>query len=150
MDPLVDETGQAYAYTGDDPVNAVDQLGLCTDKNGVYLVPGVCDFSNPTWVQNAITNIHEQYAPPGYWDQVGHNFEDFADSFVGDPQAYPCRRGLRYLERTFGRAFLTPSGRLMGWKDRIREMVSTTKKRPLVTPRLPQALGSEAKRVSTM
>ena len=74
MDALVDESGQAYAYTGDDPVNAVDQLGLCTDKNGVYLVPGVCDFSNPTWVQNAITNIHEQYAPPGYWDQVGHNW----------------------------------------------------------------------------
>jgi hypothetical protein len=29
VDPLVDETGQPYAYTGDDPVNAIDPLGLC-------------------------------------------------------------------------------------------------------------------------
>jgi hypothetical protein len=28
VDPLLDLTGQAYAYTGDDPVNAVDPLGL--------------------------------------------------------------------------------------------------------------------------
>jgi hypothetical protein len=28
VDPLVDLTGQPYAYTGDDPVNAVDPLGL--------------------------------------------------------------------------------------------------------------------------
>ena len=27
VDPLVDETGQAYAYTGDNPVNAVDPNG---------------------------------------------------------------------------------------------------------------------------
>ena len=28
VDPLVDETGQSYVYTGDDPVNGVDPLGL--------------------------------------------------------------------------------------------------------------------------
>ena len=28
VDPLVDVTGQAFAYTGDNPVNAVDPLGL--------------------------------------------------------------------------------------------------------------------------
>ena len=28
MDPLVDETGQAYAYTGNNPVNAIDPDGL--------------------------------------------------------------------------------------------------------------------------
>jgi RHS repeat-associated protein len=28
VDPLVDATGQPYAYTGDDPVNGVDPLGL--------------------------------------------------------------------------------------------------------------------------
>jgi RHS repeat-associated protein len=28
VDPLVDETGQPYAYTGDDPVNGTDPLGL--------------------------------------------------------------------------------------------------------------------------
>jgi hypothetical protein len=30
VDPLVDETGQAYAYTGDDPANAADPSGLAT------------------------------------------------------------------------------------------------------------------------
>jgi hypothetical protein len=29
VDPDISETGQAYAYTGDDPVNGVDPLGLC-------------------------------------------------------------------------------------------------------------------------
>ncbi len=28
VDPLVDETGQPYAYTGDDPVDGVDPMGL--------------------------------------------------------------------------------------------------------------------------
>jgi hypothetical protein len=28
VDPLVDETGQPYAYTGDDPVNGTDPMGL--------------------------------------------------------------------------------------------------------------------------
>jgi hypothetical protein len=28
VDPLVDATGEPYAYTGDDPVNGVDPLGL--------------------------------------------------------------------------------------------------------------------------
>ena len=28
VDPLVDETGQAYAYTGDDPVDGADPMGL--------------------------------------------------------------------------------------------------------------------------
>jgi len=31
---MVAETGQAYAYTGDDPVNAVDPLGLVPDCGG--------------------------------------------------------------------------------------------------------------------
>ena len=34
VDPMVAETGQAYAYTGDDPVNAVDPLGLVPDCGG--------------------------------------------------------------------------------------------------------------------
>jgi hypothetical protein len=33
IDPLVDETGQPYAYTGDDPVNGVDPLGLIGQGN---------------------------------------------------------------------------------------------------------------------
>jgi hypothetical protein len=31
VDPLVDATGQPYAYTGDDPVNATDSTGRVTD-----------------------------------------------------------------------------------------------------------------------
>ena len=38
MDPQVDETGQPYAYTGDDPVNEVDPSGL-----------HVCDGNPLTW-----------------------------------------------------------------------------------------------------
>ena len=36
VDPLVEETGQAYAYTGGDPVNRVDPAGRCWS-----LAPGV-------------------------------------------------------------------------------------------------------------
>ena len=40
VDPLVDVTGQPYAYTGDDPVNESDPsglatLGVCGSINGV-------------------------------------------------------------------------------------------------------------------
>jgi RHS repeat-associated protein len=38
VDPMADETGQPYAYTGDDPVNGVDPLGLCIPGLGA-----VCD-----------------------------------------------------------------------------------------------------------
>ena len=31
VDPMINETGQAYAYTGDDPVNASDPTGLWTE-----------------------------------------------------------------------------------------------------------------------
>ena len=33
VDPLVDETGAPYSYTGDDPVDATDPLGLCCGFN---------------------------------------------------------------------------------------------------------------------
>jgi hypothetical protein len=37
---MVDETGQPYAYTGDDPLNATDPLGLysCAGKSSDYVV----------------------------------------------------------------------------------------------------------------
>jgi len=38
VDPLVNETGQPYAYTGDDPVNGTDPLGL--------FCLGLCTFTN--------------------------------------------------------------------------------------------------------
>ena len=42
MDPLVNETGQAYAYTGDDPINGVD-------PNGMSLIP--------SWVSSAVQTV---------------------------------------------------------------------------------------------
>ena len=36
VDPMVEETGQAYAYTGDDPVNSVDP----TSELPTYGAPG--------------------------------------------------------------------------------------------------------------
>jgi hypothetical protein len=39
---MVQETGQPYAYTGDDPVNGVDPLGLCTIPGEGQLYPGAC------------------------------------------------------------------------------------------------------------
>jgi hypothetical protein len=42
VDPLVAVTGQSYAYTGDDPVNGVDPMGLCTIPGEGQLYPGAC------------------------------------------------------------------------------------------------------------
>jgi hypothetical protein len=39
---MVQETGQPYAYTGDDPVNRVDPLGLCTISGEGQLYAGPC------------------------------------------------------------------------------------------------------------
>ena len=49
VDPLVDETGQPYAYTGDDPVNAVDPSGRITCPK---FIPGC---GTVTDAQNAIS-----------------------------------------------------------------------------------------------
>lgn len=55
VDPLVDETGQAYTYTGDDPVNGVDPLGLSwTVKNGAQLP------SDGSFPYNPPKNAHGQ------------------------------------------------------------------------------------------
>jgi hypothetical protein len=42
VDPDVAQTGQPYAYTGDDPVNGVDPLGLCTISGEGQLYAGPC------------------------------------------------------------------------------------------------------------
>jgi hypothetical protein len=42
VDPLVDMTGQPYAYTGNDPVNGVHPDGLCNRPSGAFLVSGAC------------------------------------------------------------------------------------------------------------
>ena len=40
VDSLVNETGQAYAYAGDDPVNGADPSGLCTSLFNIVCVGG--------------------------------------------------------------------------------------------------------------
>ena len=41
MDPLVDLTGQPYAYAGDDPVNLTDPLGLKDTLSNSVTLPGI-------------------------------------------------------------------------------------------------------------
>ena len=54
VDPLVDETGQPYAYTGDDPVNAIDPLGMITCGGWLSWVPGC---GTATAVQHALSGV---------------------------------------------------------------------------------------------
>jgi RHS repeat-associated protein len=49
VDPAVDETGQPYAYTGDDPVDSTDPMGLCS-TGGDFIVAGACHWTSHTWV----------------------------------------------------------------------------------------------------
>jgi hypothetical protein len=56
---MVAQTGQPYAYTGDDPVNGTDPLGLCSTQ-GSFLVPGACDFSSKSWVSQTESTLQGQ------------------------------------------------------------------------------------------
>ena len=56
----MEQTGQPYAYTGDDPVNAVDPLGLCSDSGGTFLVPGACDWTSKSWVSQTESTLQGQ------------------------------------------------------------------------------------------
>ena len=54
VDPLVEQTGQAYAYTGDNPVNAIDPLGMVTCRGWLSWVPGC---GTATAVQHALSGV---------------------------------------------------------------------------------------------
>ncbi len=60
VDPLVDETGQPYAYTGDNPVNDTDPLGLCSTSGGTFLVSGACDWTSKSWVNQTENTLQSQ------------------------------------------------------------------------------------------
>jgi hypothetical protein len=85
----VAETGQPYAYAGDDPVNGVDPLGLCS-SHGIFLVPGACDFASSAWVAQVEGGFQLQKTQAmesglaKFWGSV----EDFGDSLTGNPLAY--------------------------------------------------------------
>jgi RHS repeat-associated protein len=59
VDPDVAETGEPYAYAGDNPSNAVDPLGLCSTQ-GSYLVPGACDWTSKSWVAQTENTLQGQ------------------------------------------------------------------------------------------
>jgi hypothetical protein len=86
---MVDETGQPYAYTGDDPVNGVDPLGLCRTE-GTFLVPRVCDFTSRSWVAQVEGGFQLQktQAMEGGWSKFRGGVEDFADTLTDNPLAY--------------------------------------------------------------
>jgi hypothetical protein len=54
------ETGQPYAYTGDNPVNDTDPLGLCSTSGGTYLVAGACDWTSRSWVSQTENTLQSQ------------------------------------------------------------------------------------------
>ena len=60
VDPDVAETGQPYAYTGDDPVNGTDPLGLCSTSDGTFLVSGACRWTSRSWVSQTENTLQGQ------------------------------------------------------------------------------------------
>jgi len=57
---MVDETGQPYAYTEDDPVNGTDPLGLCSTSGGTFLVSGACHWTSRSWVSQTENTLQGQ------------------------------------------------------------------------------------------
>jgi RHS repeat-associated protein len=59
VDPMVDATGQPYAYAGDNPIDGVDPLGLCSTQ-GSFLVPGACQWTSKSWVAQTESTLQGQ------------------------------------------------------------------------------------------
>jgi hypothetical protein len=87
---MVDETGQPYAYTGDDPVNSTDPLGLCSTSGGTFLVSGACHFTSMSWVAQVEGGFQLQKTQTmeGGFAKFWGNIEDFGDTLTGNPLAY--------------------------------------------------------------
>jgi hypothetical protein len=56
---MVDTTGQPYAYAGDNPIDGVDPLGLCSTQ-GSFLVPGACHWTSKSWVTQTESTLQGQ------------------------------------------------------------------------------------------
>jgi len=96
VDPMVDETGQPYAYAGDDPVNASDPSGLATCAGWLGWVPGcgvVTDLQNaaaPAW--RDVNDVPQDVDYLVYWgayegikgiDQLGSHFGPVGCAIAG-------------------------------------------------------------------
>ncbi len=66
VDPEVDETGQAYTYAGDAPIDGTDPLGLCSTSGGSYLVPGACQWTSKAWVAQTEATLQGQKGAGGF------------------------------------------------------------------------------------
>jgi len=77
IDPLVDETGQPYSYTGGDPVNGGDPTGMCVSLFGIACIGGgpvttaVSLRFDPGAGANAIVNVGRG-ASFGLSDQIAN------------------------------------------------------------------------------
>ena len=54
VDPLVEQTAHGYEYTGDNPVNAIDPLGMVTCGGWLSWIPGC---GTATAVQHALSGV---------------------------------------------------------------------------------------------
>jgi hypothetical protein len=76
----VDATGQPYAYTGDDPVNGVDPLGLCSTQ-GSFLVSGACHWTSKSWVAQTETTLQSQKGGGGFWNDLESDVERYDPAY---------------------------------------------------------------------
>jgi RHS repeat-associated protein len=127
VDPLAEETEQAFAYSGDDPVNDSDPSGLCHDKSGIggflnSFVPGcpsdlasaaAADIINVassagTCIADRCEDTHEGAvdAGDGALDVIA-SWNPNADERVTVPAEYPCVQGAYQIGEglTYGLTF---------------------------------------------
>jgi hypothetical protein len=100
---MVDETGQPYAYTGDDPVNGVDPLGLCTIKGEGELYPGRCATTGAEAIA-AEQGIQAASQSHGFLDDIESGIERY-DPFSAALRAYDAEYRARQDGCSLGEVF---------------------------------------------
>ena len=121
VDPLVDETGQPYAYTGDDPVNGTDPLGQCwpswacgVENAGTSLLAGAGDYAVSFIQTNAegeLSSFAGVFQPIAYWLEI-HNIPNVS---ISNPI---CQDGSWYTGGYWGAAAASVvAGGAAGWAD---------------------------------
>ena len=78
VDPLVEQTAHGYEYTGDNPVNAIDPLGMVTCGGWLSWIPGC---GTATAVQHALSGV-ARVAWPNHFGSVLEGV-DFSMEAIG-------------------------------------------------------------------
>ena len=78
VDPLVEQTAHGYEYTGDNPVNAIDPLGMVTCGGWLSWIPGC---GTATAVQHALSGV-ARAAWPNHFGSVLEGV-DFSMEAIG-------------------------------------------------------------------